>query len=389
MNNTTTSISFRQWLAQRPYVIAGVITLLLVLWMASGIFSNNHTTELTPQTDANKTVQKILTSRVKVETRYASKIHNSVELYGRTEPDRVTTIKAEIRGKVVEVLAKRGSRVVKGQVIVKLSLNDLPAQLTQAKALLKQREIEYSGTKKLNKSGYQGEVQLAQAFSALEAVKADIARLTIDINNAVIKAPFAGVLNTRYVEVGDYLSLGDDIARVIDLNPMIVRAHVTEHQIGSLSVGQSAIVTLLNKKEIQGEVRYIASVGDDATNTFKVEIAINNDQHQLFSGLSSAVNIPLEEVPAIKISPALLALDEQGNIGVKIVVNSRVNFIPINIIKSESDGIWLTGLGDKADIITLGQGFVRAGDKVEAVYGKAQMSEAKTSSANSTNQSTH
>ena len=55
------------------------------------------------------------------------------------------------------------------------------------------------------------------------------------------------------------------------------------------------------------------------------------------------------------------------------MVNSHVKFTPINIIKSESDGIWLTGLGQEADIITLGQGFVRAGDKVEAVFSTAEL----------------
>ncbi|MFQ3277942.1 MAG: multidrug efflux system membrane fusion protein, partial [Colwellia sp.] len=80
---------------------------------------------------------------------------------------------------------------------------------------------------------------------------------------------------------------------------------------------------------------------------------------------------------AIKISPALLALDEQGNIGVKSVRESIVQFTPIKIIKSESDGIWLTGLGEQADIIVLGQGFVRAGDKVDAIFEKADDSTTK------------
>jgi multidrug efflux system membrane fusion protein len=48
-----------------------------------------------------------------------------------------------------------------------------------------------------------------------------------------------------------------------------------------------------------------------------------------------------------------------------------VQFTPIEIIKSESDGIWLTGLGEQVDIIVLGQGFVRAGDKVEAIFDQA------------------
>ena len=155
---------------------------------------------------------------------------------------------------------------------------------------------------------------------------------------------------------------------IADLDPLIVRAHATEQQISQLSVGQQAKVSLLNGEQAQGELRYIASVGNDATNTFKIEVAIDNKNAALFAGLSSELTIDLAKMSAIKISPALLALDEQGNIGVKSVKDSIVHFTPIQIIKSENDGIWLTGLGEQADIIVLGQGFVRAGDKVEAIF---------------------
>ena len=136
-------------------------------------------------------------------------------------------------------------------------------------------------------------------------------------------------------------------------------------------MGQTAKVKLLNGKEAHGELRYIASVGNDATNTFKIEVAIKNADLQLFAGLSSELTIELNKMSAIKISPALLALDEKGNIGIKSVNDSRVYFTPVDIIKSDSDGIWLAGLGDKIDLIVLGQGFVRAGDKVEAVFDKS------------------
>lgn len=372
-----------RWLEQRPYIIAIIIALTLVLWMASG---SNATAK---DADSNGQESKeAVKAQVKVETHHAQDVFRTVELYGRTEPDRVTTLKAEVRGKIVEVLAKRGSRVEKGQIIAQIALNDLPSQLTRSKALLKQREIEYQGVLKLNEKGYQGRVQLAQAFADLEAVKAEIERLELDIANTVIRAPFSGVLNTRYVEVGDYVASGDDIAMIADLDPLIVRAHVTENQINLLSIGQKAQVSLLNKQTAQGELRYIASVGNDATNTFKIEVAIENKDSKLLAGLSSELTIALEKIPAIKVSPALLALDELGNIGVKSVDNNRVTFTPIDIVKSESDGVWLTGLGNQSDIITLGQGFVRHGDKVEAIFAddkqpkSSAASDASTASSN-------
>lgn len=357
-----------RWLAQRPYIIAALITLVLVLWMASGPSAAEQKSALKAKIPNHN--DKQLIAQVKVETRLGQEIHKTIELYGRTEPDRVTTLKAEVRGKITQVFAKRGSNVAKGQVIAKIALNDLSAQLKRSQALLTQREVEYQGAMKLSEQGYQGKVHLAQSFAALESVKAEIESLQLHIENTTIRAPFPGILTTRYVEVGDYVASGDDIAIIADLDPLIVRAHVTEQQITQLSVGQKAQVTLLNGEQAQGELRYIASVGNDATNTFKIEVAIDNKEAKMLAGLSSELTIALAKMSAIKISPALLALDEQGNIGVKSVKNAIVQFTPIQIIKSESDGIWLTGLGEQADIIVLGQGFVRAGDKVEAIFDK-------------------
>ncbi len=354
------SVINRQWLAQRPYVIAITISVILLFWMTSGVMKAEETPLATAKSET-------VIPKVKVETLIAEQMHSTIELYGRTEPDRVTTLKAQVSGRIEEVLAKRGARVTQGQVIARIAVNDLEFQLTKAKALLAQRELEYDGAQRLNKDGYQGKVQVSQAEAELASVKADIKRLELDIEYTVITAPFDGVMNTRYVEQGDYVKDGDDIAMIADLDPLIVRAHVTEHQISNIAVGQSAQVVLLEHAPEQGQIRYIASVADDATNTFKIEAAIANTDYRLKAGLSGEVKIDLAETFAIKVSPALLALDEAGNVGVKSVVNGQVKFTGINIVKTESDGIWLSGLGEKADIITLGQGFVRAGDQVQAI----------------------
>ena len=349
----------RQWLAERPYIIAIIISIVLILWMASGVMQ--------AQEQPTKEQKNVVIPKVKVETLFAQHVGQSVELYGRTEPNRITTLKAEITGKIAKVIAKRGARVKKGDVIATIELNDLPAQLTRSKALLSQREIEFKGAKKLNAKGYQGEVQLSSASANLADVKAEIIRLELAMAHSVIRAPFDGVLNSRYVEHGDYVQSGDNIAMIADLSPLIVRAFVTENQVEQLAIHQSADILLLNDVRVKGHLRYIASVADEQTNTFKIEVAIENKDYHLLAGLSSEVNIVLQEVPAIKISPALLALDKLGNIGVKTVKEDKVIFTPIQVVKSEKSGLWLSGLGEQADVITLGQGFVRAGDIVEPV----------------------
>jgi multidrug efflux system membrane fusion protein len=68
-----------------------------------------------------------------------------------------------------------------------------------------------------------------------------------------------------------------------------------------------------------------------------------------------------------------LALDEAGNIGVKTIdSDNKVVFTKIDIVKSEPSGVWLAGLGERANVITLGQGFVRIGDTVDPVFADSK-----------------
>jgi multidrug efflux system membrane fusion protein len=99
-----------------------------------------------------------------------------------------------------------------------------------------------------------------------------------------------------------------------------------------------------------------------------VELALDNADGALASGVTAELRIPVGTVLAHKVSPAVLTLDDDGTLGVK-VVNERgaVEFYPADVAVSTSDGVWLAGLPDNANVITVGQGFVRAGEQVAAV----------------------
>ncbi|GAB2687181.1 hypothetical protein GCM10027170_18000 [Aliiglaciecola aliphaticivorans] len=232
---------------------------------------------------------------------------------------------------------------------------------------MKQRQIELEAAQSLGKKGFQSQSALAQADANVELAKAEIERLELAITKTTIVAPFDGVLNRREVEVGDLLRDGDTIATVIDLDPLIISADVTENWIQKIYLGQPAHGRLTTEQTVAGKIRYISSVSNQGTNTFNLEVAVPNPERTLLAGMSTELKIPLRQERAIKITPAVMALDEEGNLGVKIVEGETVKFVPIDIVKSDSQGVWLTGLGEQARIITRGQGFVRDGDKVEIV----------------------
>ena len=347
-------------LRQQPYWVALIIFVLLSVWVASGSLKAQEDTIAEKQTEAPLT-------KVRVTRMYADAIERQMTLYGRTEPDRSAMLRSEIQGQVLAVHAEEGQQVTKGQLLVEIDANDLALQLASARLLLAQRELELEGAESLGKKGYQSQVTLAQAKAALASAKAQVKSLSLMLENTKVRAPFDGVLNQRHVEVGDLLREGDNIATVIDLDPLIITADVTEAQIGKLSVGQAAQGRVVSGEQIEGRIRYISSVSTEGTNTFPVEVAVANSDGQYKAGMSTELLIPFGQVQAIKVTPAVLSLDEAGNLGVKTIVDERVAFVPIDIIQSDNTGVWLAGFGQQADVITLGNGYVRAGDTVEVV----------------------
>ena len=75
------------------------------------------------------------------------------------------------------------------------------------------------------------------------------------------------------------------------------------------------------------------------------------------------------KVLASKISPSILLLSDEGDLGVRVVDNNdEVVFLPIKIIEDKSDGIWVTGIPNLSKLIVLGQGFVKNGEKVQTTF---------------------
>ncbi len=350
-------------LNKRPWIISLVLIIALAVWMASGSLGNDDEAQETPA--AIPEPEAVLAS-VRVREVKAEKVDRAIVLYGRTEPNRQITLKTETMGRVSEILTQRGAPIKKGDPILRIEMNDRKTELAHAKAQLAQHKLEYDGAKSLSSKGFQGKAQLAERKARLKQSQSLIARLERDIGNTLILAPFAGILLERHAELGDYLSVGDPVADIVDLDPIIIRGDLTQADIPYLRTGQPALITLAGQEQQRGSIRYLASVSDSKTNTFRVEVSVPNTDYRIFGGLSAEIEIPLEQVMAIKISSALLALNDEGVIGVKWVKDDLVHFTPIDVVKNDQQGTWIRGLGNEVQLITVGQAFVSEGDKVKA-----------------------
>lgn len=346
---------------KRSYLIAGVIVIVVTLWLLSGMLVDSD--EGTAQTNGIATPGL---TRVQVEEFDAKPMLQEVVVQGQTLSRYEVDLKAEVSGEVTELVAKQGEPVSRGDTLLRLAANERPQQLRQARALVAQRELEYEAARSLKDKGLQAERQLAEAKALLQAARVQLRNAELNMARLTVRAPFDGVVQARLVDPGDYLQPGDPVYIVVALDPLVVRGNVAETEVGELKSGLEANAELSNGAKLAGTISYIAPVADSRTRTYAVEMEAPNPAPHQPGGMSATLRIPLGQTVAHKVSPALLSLDDAGVLGLKSVnAQGVVQFYPVEILKSERDGLWLGGLPEKVELITVGQGFVRAGDQVE------------------------
>lgn len=362
----------------RGHYIALGSTLLIILWMLTGLLkpTNLNATEAPVQKKTSEMFS------VQVEQYDAKTIIPELVIHGQTAPNRSVEIKAEIAGKVLKINAREGDYVKKDQIIIEIDPRDKKEQLDQAKALLKQRKVEHRANQSLIGQGLQNKTRLAESEALLASANAQVTALTIDLNASKIKAPFSGILENRHVEVGSYLRVADPVISLLDYNPFIVKAYAAEKDLMLIQTGSKAKAKLINGSVLDGTIRFVSSTANDASRTFAVELEIQNLSERQANGVTADISIPLQPTNGIFISPALLTLNEKGLLGAKYVgEDNRVIFSPVQLIKAEATGVWISGLPNPVDLIVVGQSFVSTGEKVNPVTIRPTLSKSELNNA--------
>ncbi len=353
-------------ISNKPWILAIIVFALLAVWMGSGMFESPEFTDEASQVQAASNTGGPVS--VQVATLIAEPVARVVSVYGRTAPARQVEIAAETEGRVEIINAQRGLRLNKGQPILTLDLRDRQARVKQSEASVREHETAYRAQSSLQSDGYVSETQIAETLARLENARAELLRARIDLQNRIVRAPFNGVLQNREVEIGDFVRSGDPVATFVDNLNLIVTGTLAEQEVANIKVGETATAKLVTGQEVQGRIRYLSSVADRSTRTFAVEMELNNAAGELPAGVTAEMFLESGEVMAYQLSPAMLTLDAEGDIGVMTVdTNQRARFTPVVIEKSGTDGVWVSGLGDTASVITVGQGFVRPGQAVEII----------------------
>mgnify|MGYP001627821086 CR=1 FL=1 len=339
-----------------------IIAVLMVIGAGAWLYTGNSD-EVAAETPEETPAERSLVPKVQATVLKESSVRRTLELNGVTQPARTVSVTSEATGRVIEVLKSKGDRVAANEVIARLDPQDLEARLRQARAYQEQTRLEYEGAQRLRNEGLQNRAQAAAALTQYEQARAELDSLA----NTSIRAPFAGVMDSSAIEIGTYVRPGDAIAELYDFSKLKVIGNVPEADVGPLRLGQQASVTLLTGETMNGTIDYIGAVANPATRTFEVEIVVDDSPKQVAGATATAV-VQLDQVPGHYISPALLNINEAGKLGVKTLTeDDTVQFSELTIIRSDTGGVWVSGIPDQARLIVVGQGFVNTGEAVDPI----------------------
>jgi multidrug efflux system membrane fusion protein len=288
---------------------------LAILFFVSPLFASEWG-------EANKNSEVQLFT-VQVLDSEAFVIKDSIEFSSTTEAHQRIEVKSEIMTTVEEVLRKAGTFVNKNDLVIRLD--------------------EYN--------------------TNLELYKLDLLSES-EFKKIALYAPFDGILLDNHKIAGELVMPGERVYELIDLSSLEIYGYINENEILNISAKNEVDVTILGE-EVQGFIDYVSPISDPETKTFEIVVKVKNKDLRYKDGLSSMISINKGEVLAHKISPSILALGEEGQLGVKIITKgNEVEFKDITIIEDTSEYMLVTGLSEKEKIIIVGQQYVSNGEKV-------------------------
>lgn len=297
----------------------------------------------------------------------------TVSVRGRTQANRLVNVRAETSGRVIGTPAARGTYVNEGDILCELAPDNREAELQEAISRREQARLEYEGALDLQRRDLQSAVSVAQLKATYDSAIAAVGRAELALARTRIRAPFSGIVESRTIEVGDYLDMGGQCATLMDDQPMLLVGLVPEEDVGSLKEGSRVRARTLTGDHVQGTLRYIARAADNVARSFRIEVELDPIDRAVRQGLSTDIEIRAQDIQAHLVPPSSITLDDDGMIGVKLLNRDNVvEFHRVNIVgestEIERPGFWVTGLPDDIVLITLGQEIVFDGQHVRANF---------------------
>jgi membrane fusion protein, multidrug efflux system len=322
---------------------------------------------------------------------------NVIPVSGTLKPLTQAIVKSKVAAEVARVHVQEGERVAGGQVLVSLDTADLRARLDAQQATVAEMKARLDLAAKNEANNRQ---LLAKNFisqNALDAVasNAEVARANLKsaeaqaaisqraLNDASIRAPFAGVVAKRMVNIGEKVSPDMAVMQVMDLAKMELEAMVPVAEIPGVKIGQEISFTVdgFDKQQFTGKVERINPSAETGSRSIAIFVAIPNQNQMLKGGMFASGKLAAQARGQINAIPLVALREEGGQNYVFVVEKNKIQRKPVTVgIRNIDLGLVeiREGLVEGAEVIAVKMEGLKAGataiQKSDAVATPAKAS---------------
>ncbi len=312
-----------------------------------------------PQIDERIAVAAIPLSRGSIE----SVLHFSSNL----EAESAVEVYAEASRKVTELRVEEGSRVRRGQLLVRLESDEQRSSVAKVTSQLERARREYDRQKRLYEQELISEKAFSDATYELEQLEIALADAERDLSYTEVTAPISGIVTQRLVDVGDHVQMGAHLFDIVDFNTIVAKIFVPEKEVARLAPGQEArISTQAGGAAREAVIDRIAPVVDPRSGTVKVTLRVP-PQKGLVPGMYVEVDLVADTVSdALLVPKRALVWDQDQTFVYQVDDDKRVERRMIEAVLENADLISVSDevLAEGDLVVIAGQAGLKEGAEV-------------------------
>ncbi len=285
------------------------------------------------------------------------------------EADRLVEVTARVGGRVRSLAVEEGDWVEAGQVLAELENDRERVGLRQAELRLAEQERLLSRYEAMGREGLISEQEHEDAVSARDLAAAERDLAEIALRETVVRAPFAGQVTARRIVPGQQVSPAEPLLTIADFAPLRVRVHLPEPVARKIAAGQRVLVyPEASETAVEAAVERVAPVVDPETGTLQVTLRLAGEDPDVRVGGFVRVRVTTDRREEALAVPRAAVLQEGSLRSVFVVEADTVRKSEVRTgLQDEVQVEILEGLGEGDFVVTLGQGSLRPGTRVEVL----------------------
>ncbi len=286
------------------------------------------------------------------------------------ETEASVEIHPEISGLVEVVAVEEGDQVAAGDTLVRLDTDQARTDDRESAMELRHLEMGYKRTEEMFRRGLIAPQDHEDRLFHLEEARLKVEKARLALENTMIRAPFAGVITTRQVQVGARVAPGAKLFDLVKIDDMIARVSVPGRYLTRVRVGQKAEVVsdFLEGMEFEGYVKRISPVVDPKSGTFKVTVGLRDRWEHLRPGVFVNVRVITDTHTGAVLLPKQAVVYDGGERYVFLVEDSTASRVRLDAGYEDSRFIEaLSGIVIDTPVIVIGQAGLKDKARVKVV----------------------